>query len=330
MGAAPGPVYAAVDLGTNNCRMLMARPDGAGFEVLDAYSRVTRLGEGIEASGALSEPAMRRTVAVLKVCAERMARGGVTRARHVATEACRRAGNCDEFVERVMAATGLRLEIVSPREEAMLALAGCAALLDPGVPDALVVDIGGGSTELMHVRLGPGGGGQEVLAFESLPLGVVTLWERAGALLETAEGYAEVVDNVEAMVRRFEAAPLLSRLLDEDRLQLLGTSGTVTTVAALHLGLPRYDRSSVDGTRVPLAAVRPLCRELVTMSPRQRARNRCIGRNRAQLVLAGCAILEAVCRVWPVAQLAVADRGVREGVLLGMMREDANLAEVPA
>lgn len=324
-GIADGPLYAAIDLGTNNCRMLMARPEGEGFEVVDAFSRVTRLGEGLDASGALSEAAMRRTVAVLKICAERMARGGVTRARQIATEACRRATNCDEFVERVMTATGLRLEIVPPEEEARLAFAGCAELLDPAVPHALVVDIGGGSTELLHVRLGDDGA-HRVLAVSSLPLGVVTLWERAGTLLEIESGYQEVIASVEALVRRFDEAHGLSRLLADGRLQLLGTSGTVTTVAALHLGLPRYDRALVDGTRLPMAAVRPLCRELVAMSPRQRARNGCIGRHRAQLVLAGCAILEAVCRVWPVAEMTVADRGVREGILLGLMREDAAAA----
>lgn len=321
--SAPATVYAALDLGTNNCRLLMARPWGAAFRVVEAYSKATRLGEGLAESGRLSEAAMSRTIEVLKTCAERMQRAGVSRARHVATEACRRAANCDDFIARVEDEAGFRLDIISAKEEADLALAGCAPLLDPAVSRALVFDIGGGSTELVWVGLGDEGA---VDGFCSLPVGVVTVAEQYAPQLAEADGYRAVVDWISRMLEPFEASHGITRHISANQAQMLGTSGTVTTLAGIHLDLKRYDRAAVDGLMLDFSSIDAVSRRLGGMSHDARSAHPCIGRDRADLVIAGCAILEAICRIWPFGRLRVADRGVREGVLLGMMRADASSA----
>lgn len=313
-------VYAALDLGTNNCRMLVARPTKDGFRVVDAFSRITRLGEGLAASGQLSAVAMNRTIAALRACAEKMARNRVTRARLVATEACRRAANCSDFASRVRAETGLELEIISAKDEARLALGGCSSLMRPQYPWALVFDIGGGSTELIWVR--NAADGPLVQGVVSLPLGVVTLAEQTGEALHNPAGYAVTVAQIATRLAVFEAEHAITRRLLMGEVQMLGTSGTVTTLAALHLNLERYDRSVVDGLDLDLADIAAVTTMLLGMSASERVAHPCIGSERADLVIAGCAILEAMCRLWPLSSLRVADRGVREGILLSMMRED--------
>ncbi len=313
------PVYAALDLGTNNCRMLVARPSPRGFRVVDAFSRITRLGEGLAATGHLSEAAMARTLDALKHCSDRMARSRVTRARLVATEACRRATNHPHFAARVAMETGFDLDIVTPAEEAALALAGCAALLDAAPRRALVFDIGGGSTELLWVGNEPQG--CRIDGVLSVPVGVVTLSEKLGSQLDTPSGYAGVVTDIMHRLAPFEAHHGINACLDQ--VQMLGTSGTVTTLAALHLDLGRYDRAAVDGMDLDFTTIVAVTGRLLAMTTAERARHPCIGVERADLVLAGCAILEAICRLWPLGHLRVADRGVREGVLLGMMQADA-------
>ncbi|MCR6632895.1 MAG: Ppx/GppA family phosphatase [Magnetospirillum sp.] len=315
------PVYAALDLGTNNCRMLVARPQGRGFRVIDAFSRITRLGEGVATSGWLSQAAMDRTVLALKACAEKMAKNRVTRARLVATEACRRAANHAEFAARVSHEAGLDLDIISAHEEAGLALAGCASLMEPEVPWALVFDIGGGSTELVWVRNADGR--HEVQGVQSLPVGVVTLAEEMGERLNTPDGYEEAVAELGLRLSSFEARHAISERLEDGSVQMLGTSGTVTTLAALHLDLDRYERNLVDGVDLQFEHIADVTARLAAMSAAERSRHPCIGPERADLVLAGCAILEAMCRLWPLSSLRVADRGVREGLLLAMMAEDA-------
>ncbi|MDA8231590.1 MAG: Ppx/GppA phosphatase family protein [Magnetospirillum sp.] len=315
-------VYAALDLGTNNCRMLAARPHGRTFKVVDSFSRITRLGEGLARTGRLSAEAMERTLDALRHCADRMARSQVGRARLVATEACRRAANHAEFAGQVTRETGLNLDIISPAEEAALALAGCAPLLRAEHARALVFDIGGGSTELLWVD--NGSDGPKIDGLVSLAIGVVTLAESRGAALCDPGGYAEVVADVAARLAPFEARHGVAAHLQSGTIQMLGTSGTVTTLAALHLDLERYDRGAVDGLDMDFADVAAVTRRLLAMSAEERARNPCVGPQRADLVLAGCAILEAVCRLWPLGRLRVADRGVREGVLLTMMRADVS------
>ena len=324
-GAASGQVYAALDLGTNNCRLLVARPEADGFQVIDAFSRIVRLGEGLSANGQLSEAAMERTIGALKICAGKMRRRGVTRARAVATEACRRAGNCGGFLRRVKRETGLELEIISNNEEASLALHGCAPLFDPQLCHALVFDIGGGSTEVGWMACpedGTAGDGaaQPVLrGWHSVPIGVVTLSERHGGRCVTPPVYEAMIEEVRAALAPFETEHRLGDLVAEGDLQMLGTSGTVTTLCGVHQNLPRYDRSRVDGRHLDFETVRRISRRIAAMSYEARVQNPCIGHERADLVVAGCAILEAICGTWPVGRLRVADRGLREGILYMLM-----------
>ncbi len=309
--------FAALDLGTNNCRMLVARPSEDGFSVVDSFSRITRLGEGVASSGRLSDAAMDRTIRALKHCAAKMQRSRVRRSRLVATEACRRAENLTEFAARVEKETGLVLDVISADEEASLALAGCAPLLDEDRSWALVFDIGGGSTELIWVEQKDGRAVvRDVL---SLRLGVVTLSEKYGDTIHDPAVYNAVVTELAEMIKPFGVRNDIERMMRNCDAQVLGTSGTVTTLAAVHLGLARYDRNQVDGTEMTSGQIRFVTEQLGAMSKRERSRHPCIGAGRADLVLAGCAILESMRLSWDFEMLRVADRGVREGVLLKMM-----------
>lgn len=331
-GTAAQPIYAALDLGTNNCRLLVAKPSRRGFQVVDAFSRIIRLGEGLTGSGRLSEPAMQRTIDALHVCADKLKRRGVGRSRLIATEACRSAANGPEFLDRVRKETGLDLEIVSRETEAKLAVTGCASLIDEDATTVLVFDIGGGSSELIWLdfsaeprrRLHPLGLGADraIRAWTSLPVGVVTLSERFGGREVDHGLYEAMVAHVGEMLETFEATHRIAEQLSRGQAHLLGTSGTVTTVAGLHLALPAYDRRKVDGCWLANGEIRNVSSRLIGMSYDQRVAEPCIGRDRADLVLAGCAILEAMLRMWPCERLRVADRGLREGMLASMMAED--------
>jgi exopolyphosphatase/guanosine-5'-triphosphate,3'-diphosphate pyrophosphatase len=298
---------------------LVARPTVDGFQVIDAFSRIVRLGEGLGLNGKLSDAAMARAVKALRICASKMRRRRVTRWRTVATEACRRASNCDAFVEAVLRETGLELEIISTQEEAHLALYGCAPLLDPGIPHALVFDIGGGSTELMWLHV-DSQGEPWCTGWTSLPLGVVTLAEHYGGHTTNGDQYDAMIDEVYEGLRPIDAAHAIGREVAAGRVQMLGTSGTVTTVAGVHLRLPRYNRAAVDGVILGFDEVSRVSRDLAAMGYAERLVSPCIGPERADLVVAGCAILAAICRMWPVGRLRVADRGIREGILLRMMQ----------
>jgi exopolyphosphatase/guanosine-5'-triphosphate,3'-diphosphate pyrophosphatase len=325
-------MYAALDLGTNNCRLLVAKPSRRGFQVVDAFSRIIRLGEGLTGSGRLSEPAMQRTIEALHVCADKLKRRCVGRSRLIATEACRAAANGPEFLDRVRQETGLDLEVVSRETEAKLAVTGCASLIDEDASTVLVFDIGGGSSELIWLdftseprrRLHPLGLGADraIRAWTSLPVGVVTLSERFGGRDVDHALYEAMVAHVHEMLEAFETTHRIAGQLNTGQAHLLGTSGTVTTVAGLHLALPAYDRRKVDGCWLANGEVRNVSSRLIAMSYDQRVAEPCIGRDRADLVLAGCAILEAMLRMWPCERLRVADRGLREGMLASMMAED--------
>lgn len=321
-------VYAALDLGTNNCRLLVAEPAQAGFRVVDAFSRIVRLGEGLGASNMLGEAAIARTLDALRVCRAKMTARRVGRSRLIATEACRLALNGPDFVARVQDELDLDLEIVDRRTEAHLAVTGCAALADPDADAALVFDIGGGSTEIAWLD-GPARGAradpcQRIRAWDSLPVGVVTLAERHGGVDVTPRSFEGMVEVVAGHLEGFLGA--VSAALPGSGagrgFHLLGTSGTVTTVGGIHLGLPRYDRRQVDGLWMQDADVTAVIDRLLGASFADRVANPCIGRERADLVLAGCAILEAIRRAFPAERLRIADRGLREGILLNMMRED--------
>ena len=316
--------YAALDLGTNNCRLLIARPSGENFTVIDAFSRVVRLGEGLAASGKLSDEAMERTVAALHVCAEKLRRRNVRLARSVATEACRRASNGEAFIKRVHRETGIMLDIISAQEEARLAVLGCHVLLEEGNGPAIIFDIGGGSTELVLVQ--PGEKVPRILDWLSVPWGVVSLTDMVDGTDESEDARLDRYVQMRRTVGR-SFAEFAERIREHtcapDPIRLLGTSGTVTTLASLHLELPQYDRRAVDGLIVPSLAMRDISTRLSRMSAPERKRLPCIGDDRANLVIAGCAILESILDIWPAEQLGVADRGIREGILRSLIAADA-------
>ncbi len=316
-----GPAFAALDLGTNNCRMLVAAPARDGFRVLDSFSRIVRLGEGLHRTGQLSADGMERALAALSACAERLSRRPVRRLRAVATEACRRAANGSAFLARVKSETGLDVGVISSREEAELALESCAPLLAGGGRRALLFDIGGGSTELAWVRIDPDGR-SHLIGYDSLPVGVVTLADRFGQAGFDPEGFEVMVDDIIVRLASFEAVHCIRREIEAGGVQMLGTSGTVTTLAGVALGLARYRRPLVDGTVLradvaeqALANLRALGREGLEAHP-------CVGRDRVDFVLPGCAVFAALVRLWPAPRIIVADRGLREGMLLRMIRAD--------
>ncbi len=316
--------YAAIDLGTNNCRLLIARPTSENFVVIDAFSRVVRLGEGMAQTGRLSDEAMDRAVGALRICSDKLRRRNVHLARSVATEACRRATNGEEFIDRVHRETGIRLDIISAQEEARLAVLGCHILLEEGIGPAMIFDIGGGSTELVLIE--PGGPVPRIVDWQSVPWGVVSLTETVGHEDDATDAptrtqrYAEMRRIVADSFAEFAARVAPQQTPD---LRLLGTSGTVTTLASVHLELPQYDRSAVDGLIVPSDSMRDICSNLAEMAPPDRRKLPCIGNERADLVVAGCAILETILDLWPAPRLGVADRGIREGILRSLMAADA-------
>lgn len=319
------PVYAALDLGTNNCRLLVVRPSSSGFDVVDSFSRIVRLGEGLQATGRLSERAIERTIAALHICAGKIRRRRVTQMRCVATDACRRADNCASFVDRVKRETGVRLEIIGAGEEAALAAAGCTPLLDSSRGRALVFDIGGGSSELMWLavarRASP-----RLLDSISLPWGVARMAETFGSDRISDRTYRAMTEAVVPWLRRFDEKNGISAAVAAGRVQMLGTSGPVTIVAGLHLGLARYRRDLVDGCSLGFGDVDAVSATLRRLDREGRAQLPCIGRERADMAVGGCAILEAICRMWPVGSIRVADRGVREGILFNLIAGDGTAA----
>jgi exopolyphosphatase/guanosine-5'-triphosphate,3'-diphosphate pyrophosphatase len=323
------PVFAALDLGTNNCRLLIARPSLRGFRVLDAFSRIVRLGEGLSRTGRLGEAAMVRALDALEVCADRIQRRGVSRLRAVATQACRAAANGPEFLERVMQRTGLELQTISPQEEAELAVIGCLDLLDRKAEAGLVLDVGGGSTELSWIDMRAPGladlasgrlrGPPPIAAWYSAPIGVVTLAERFPEVHGDPAWRRAMVETFKAELAGFRGADGLRDLFESGRGHIVGTSGAITSLAGVHLDLKRYERRRVDGIWMSREACERVADRLADLSLEARAAQPCIGPARADLVLAGAAILQAVQELWPSARVRVADRGLREGLLLSLL-----------
>src|ERR1700682_1965046 len=317
-------VYAALDLGTNNCRLLIASPSGDGFRVVDSFSRIIRLGEGISATGSISEAAIERAIVALGICRDKIRYRRARRLRLIAPEACRAADNADHFRERVAKETGIKLEVINRETEATLAVIGCSPLLDAKGRGAILFDIGGGSTELVRIERDPEAqnAAPRIKAWMSIPHGVVTLAEHFGGKDVTPESYARMVQEVAQYVEPFAA----EHGTDLRDMHMLGTSGTVTTLAGVHLNLTRYDRRRIDGVWMNNSDVTAVIARLLGMSYQERANNNCISVERADLVLAGCAILDAIRDAFPLPRLRVADRGLREGMLVEMMRQDGALS----
>lgn len=324
-------IYAALDLGTNNCRLLIAAPQPPGEEggrpgqsirVFDSFSRVVRLGEGVSATGQLSPEAMERTIAALKACQKKLAKYRLADARFVATEACRRAANGRAFLDRVHKETGLMIDIISTEEEAHLAFLGCSSLLTQDVKRAVVFDIGGGSTEVMWIdvdRMSDASRVHPISDWLSIGYGVMNLADKFGGSGFADMAFADMVKLLSSHIKPFDEANRISATMGNAPVQLLSTSGTVTTLAAIHLDLPRYDRSRIDGLTVKISDIRDTIRRLLAMRPSERFNHPCIGPDRADFIISGCAIFEAISSLWPLGRITIADRGVREGIILSLM-----------
>lgn len=323
------PLYAAIDLGTNNCRLLIARPVDGGFKVIDSYSKVVRLGVGLESTGLLSKESINNAVDALYVCAKKIKTHRVKRWRCVATEACRKALNGKYFLDRVKKETGLSLEIISPRVESRLAVMGCINLIDTTKNVALVVDIGGGSTELSWVdvrRLKDENLSTKIYrppisAWASLPIGVVTLSERMPELNDRALWYENMKTVVRDEINKSNCKNRFVNIFNEGKGHIIGTSGTITSLAGIHLKLPYYQRDKVDGLWLRTSDAIKVSRYMSSLSPLERAKEPCIGEERANLLVAGCAITDVICEIWPSKIIRVADRGLREGMLMGLMQQ---------
>lgn len=321
------PRYGALDLGTNNCRLLVAAPARDGFRVVDAFSRIVRLGEGLSVSGRLSEAAMDRTVEALKICREKIEDRRVTSLRCIATQACRGASNGEAFLARIREETGLSFDLITTEEEATLSVRGCLDLTDPRADVIVVFDIGGGSTEISWVRRTVGAekgrpARHKIEAWTSIPFGVVTLSEKFGGRDISRETYDAMVEEIAGRLRRFGDAETYRPLFEQGHGHLLGTSGTVTSIAGVHLGLKRYNRKDIDGIWLASERALTISEKLRAMGFEGRAREACIGEERADLVVAGCAILEGILAVWPSDRIRVADRGLREGILAELIATD--------
>lgn len=325
--------FAALDLGTNNCRLLIARASGDGFKIIDSYSRVVRLGKGLTSTGRLSEESMDAAVEALAVCAKKMKARRVKRWRCVATEACRKASNGQEFLDRAKEEGGISLEIISPRVEARLAVMGCLNLIDTTKEVALVIDIGGGSTELSWVDVRRLKDPNEenrvhrppISAWASLPVGVVTLSEMAPETDDRETWYADMKAKVREAIRDQGCETRFTKTFKEGRGHLIGTSGTITSLAGIHLKLPFYQRDKVDGLWLRSSDAIKVARDMASRSPEDRAKEPCIGEDRARLLVAGCAITDVICELWPSKMIRVADRGLREGMLRGLMDQGQKL-----
>ena len=326
--SAPPACYAALDLGTNNCRLLIATPSADSFRVVESFSRIVRLGDGLSRTGRLDDEAMERALAALAICAEKIERRHALKVRAVATQACRAASNGAEFIARVEHETGIRFSVIAPREEAKLSVAGVLNLLDRSADAALVVDVGGGSTEISWVDLRPDKAGRQkpippIGAWLSIPVGVVTLAEQfpESSAVTSSDWFRAMVDYIKAPLQDFTHAESFRPLFTAGRAHLVGTSGAITSLAGMHLGLKRYERSRVDGLWLTEGDCVAAADQLIALGPEGRAAEPCIGPDRADLVLAGAAILQAVQEAWPCPRVRVADRGLREGILLSMMAE---------
>lgn len=323
------PIFAALDLGTNNCRLLMAARNADGsLKVVDGFSRIVRLGEGLAHTGRLSEGAMSRAYQALAACAQRIEAREPIAVGCVATQACRAAANGQTFLNRVEKDLGLKFDVISAEDEARLSVLGCASLLEASAEHAMIVDIGGGSTEISWISPSAvlsGGLSPPIISWGTCPIGVVTLAED-DAEPESGnkqEWYEALVSRLADTIAEVGAAQHLQSAFADGRGHLIGTSGTVTSLAGVFLGLERYNRARVDGMWFDVADCRATIAKLLAQTREQRAANACIGKDRADLVVIGGAILDAVLRVWPVDRVRVADRGLREGVLMRLMAQHA-------
>ena len=317
------PIFAAIDLGTTNCRLSIATPTPHSFALKETFSRITRLGEGLVVTGQLSERAMKRTLLAFKQCKKKLEKYNIQKARYVATEACRRAENGQMFVELVRREIGIDLEIISFEEECRLGVAACVPLINRNIRHALVFDIGGGSTEISWAKIDDANH-VHLEGMFSMPLGVITVSEAFTGKGLSAASYRAVIAKVLTYLEPFEAKYGIMKAIQNGDVQMIGTSGTVTTIGAFHLGLPYYNRSAVDGLALSFDDLTSAKRRLEKLPYAEKVLHPCIGPQRADLSLAGCAVLQGICDMWPIGEITVADRGLREGILLDLMQNDTD------
>ena len=330
------PAYAALDLGTNNCRLLIAsqrqsEPQEFMLNVVDSYSRIVRLGEGVSETGRFSDDAMERTIEALRQCKKKLDKHHVKAARFIATEACRQAVNTPHFLLRVQKETGLDIEVISAAEEANLAFRGCVSLVKPKPQRALMLDIGGGSTEFMWVEVDETAEhpsalpvvSHKVLDWFSMPHGVMNLSEKFGGAQFAEVYFEEMVEYLEQQLLKFRRYEEIAAAVKNNEVQLFSTSGTVTTLAAIYLGLPRYERSKIDGITIETEQLRDAIGSILDMRASERFHHPCIGSDRSDYIISGCAIFEALCRLCPVEQITIADRGVREGIIFSLIADES-------
>lgn len=326
------PAFAAIDLGTNNCRLMIARPllfpvrPDNGIKVVDTFSRIVRLGENLSEHNLLTKEAISRTLSALRSCKKKMDRFETKFVRYVATEACRKADNTEEFLDMVRQETGFDIEVISNEEEAKLAFLGCSSLLSPDFEQAIVFDIGGGSTEFMWVRRDDMSPPEllcehRIVDWLSLDKGVMNLSEKFGGAAFAEMYFEELVAHLVGALKAFDRKNKISEAVAEGRVQMLSTSGTLTTLAALHIGLNHYERSKIDGVTFAVDDLRAACQKILAMRPSERFANGCIGPDRSDYIISGCAIFEAICMLWPLSTITIADRGVREGIILSLMQQ---------
>jgi exopolyphosphatase/guanosine-5'-triphosphate,3'-diphosphate pyrophosphatase len=330
------PIYAALDLGTNNCRLLIAAQRHSSTEefalnVIDSYSRIVRLGEGVSETGRFSEEAIDRTIEALRQCKRKLEKHSIQAARFIATEACRQASNTPQFLMRVERETGLKIEVISAADEANLAFRGCVSLVKPQPSRALMLDIGGGSTEFMWVEVDDRHKApstlpvvsHKVLDWFSMPHGVMNLSEKFGGAQFAEVYFEEMVDYLEQQLLKFRRYEEIAEAVKDNQVQLFSTSGTVTTLAAIYLGLPRYERSKIDGITIEVSQLQQAISSILDMRASERFHHPCIGSDRSDYIISGCAIFEALCRLCPVKHITIADRGVREGIIFSLVADEA-------
>ena len=319
------PVFAAIDLGTTNCRLLIATPMPTGFAVKETFSKITRLGEGLVSNGVLSERAIKRTIHALRLCVKKLSKYKTVRTRFVATEACRRAKNGSDFINRVQKETGLVLEIISFEEECRLGVSGVVPLINRNISHALVFDIGGGSTEVSWAKIDKNNQ-VKIEGVLSFPLGVITVSEGFTGKGLSSSAYRAVVKKVLSYLRPFENRYGILKLIEQGDVQMIAMSGTVTTIGAFHLGLPVYNRTVVDGLTLSYEDLAKAKRKLEKLPYPEKENHPCIGPLRADLSLPGCAILQGICEMWPIGEVTIADRGLREGIVLDLIRKESQEA----
>jgi len=300
-----GPVVAAIDCGTNSTRLLVTD----GSRAVERLMRITRLGEGVDGTGRLSPDAIARTVSVLREFRSAMDRDGVQAVRMSATSAVRDASNREQFMAAAEDVVGIRPEVLSGMEEGRLAFAGATAELDPSNGPFLVVDIGGGSTELVVGR-------DEPVGVESMDVGCVRITEKflhhdPPRPEELSDALMEVRDQLEDAVR---AVPELN-----DAQQMIGLAGTVTTVAAVELGLTEYDRDRIHHFWLTRAAAEDVFRTLATESRAARLGNPGLEEARADVIVGGCVVLVAVLRYFDLSGCLVSESDILDGLASSLL-----------